>query len=211
MYKINPVVFSTVLCLDRQKFCNRSATLGASYWGSSKLIYFNRCVIARAILVKIPAEKWSITRIPITRFNVALLLQNFSQCTWSMVELWVDSGNGSFSEKKKALAYTKQILIGSPDWKKAIRRIAVRNSGVSWHYDCTIKGPLIPLRASQHSGIKGGINWTPMIPRNAGLSDRRCNFIGSRYTPPGTFHPGIFPPDVVPVCSSLRPRYDWGL
>ena len=42
-------------------------------------------------------------------------------------------------------------------------------------------------------------------------STPNLHIIGYRYIPPGTFHPGIFyqglfPLDVVPVCSSLRSR-----
>ena len=36
--------------------------------------------IARDILIKIPVEMCQFTRIPMTRWNVSFMLQNFSQC-----------------------------------------------------------------------------------------------------------------------------------
>ena len=48
-----------------------------------ELTHFNGCIltkIAHAILVKIPVEMCQFTKIPMTRLNMSLMLQNFSQC-----------------------------------------------------------------------------------------------------------------------------------
>ena len=51
---------------------------------------------------------------------------------------------------------------------------AVREISVSRHDGGLIEGSLKPLRASQHCRIErfqGAFNWSPIMPRDAGLSD----------------------------------------
>jgi len=63
--------------------------------------------------------------------------------------------------------------------KTAIRRIAVRETGVSRHHGGSTKGPPKPIGPSQHyriEGFKGGPQLVPIMPRDAFLSDNRCYF-----------------------------------
>ena len=58
-----------------------------------------------------------------------------------------------------------------------IRRIGVRETGVSRLHGCLIKSPIDVPRTSQHyriEGFKGVINWFPIIPKHASLSNSQC-------------------------------------
>ena len=61
----------------------------------------------------------------------------------------------------------------------AIRRIAVRETGISRYHRDPIKGSPETPRTSQHfyiGGFKGALNWDPIMPRDASLSDSECKF-----------------------------------
>ena len=61
-----------------------------SHWDPSKLTHFNTGILtrkARVILVKITVEMCPFTRIPMTCLNVLFMLQNFSQCSLTVLSL----------------------------------------------------------------------------------------------------------------------------
>ena len=64
------------------------------------------------------------------------------------------------------------------DWKKttAIRRIAVRGTGVSRHHGAQLRGPLYDVVRS----LRGALNWTPILPTNTSLSNSQCELFQCR-------------------------------
>ena len=68
----------------------------------------------------------------------------------------------------------------------AIRRTAVRETGLSRYHGGKIEGPPDVPSASQHSivlrGLRGFCNWVLFMPRGASLSDRKCEFFQSMFS-----------------------------
>ena len=55
--------------------------------------------------------------------------------------------------------------------------MAIRKTGVSWLLGGQMESPLKPLGSSQHCrmrGLRGSLNWTPFMPRDASVWNSRC-------------------------------------
>ena len=75
----------------------------------------------------------------------------------------------------------------------AIRLLAVRETGVFRHHMDAILGPPETPRTSQHyhiEGLKGALNWAPIMPLDACLSDSRCKYLLWR-----SYHTGLYSHD----------------
>ena len=97
-----------------------------------------------------------------------------------------------FFEKKAAL---REVLTENGLSRKttAIERTAVRETDVSRHHGGNIEGPLIFQEPSEHYRVEKDLNWAPINPRYASLSDSRCIFLQAGKIHSGKFLQEYFP------------------
>ena len=78
----------------------------------------------------------------------------------------------------------------APDWKKKLT-LAIRETGVSRHNGGPTEGPPCTLQCNGilgcYSGSRGALNWSPLMLRDASLSDS-CRFSNLIYTQSSSVH-----------------------
>merc|ERR1719154_394353 len=94
-----------------------------------------------------------------TRLEVLFLLHNFSQC-----------GLFFFGRWENFVSIFSRRFLCSPDWKKTtIRRIAVREAGISRHNGGppTPKIPRTITATIVWRCLRGALNWASIMPRES--------------------------------------------